>query len=163
MHVVTSQTKTTMVNAAFLQEVKDANPRMWSTVRELRTIQASQSDSRESARRLVDLLSELRDCIALQFSLEETYGFIECAPHSPQFGAADAQTARTQHRELYLQLHEIVEQAEEAQYRGTIERDLPMFVGAFESFDTSFRAHEELEEELIRCGLGFSRIGFQSY
>ncbi len=157
MSSVASNTNTTIVNAAFLQEVKDSNLQLWSVLRELREIRIG-DEPREAARQLVDKLSELRDSIGLEFSLEETYGFITGIPQVQPIGVANADTAKNQHRELYLQLHEICEQAEEAQYRGTIGRDLPMYLGAFESFDTSFRAHEELEAELIRCGLGVSRL-----
>lgn len=154
MASVTSTTKTCVVNAAFLQEIKDSNLQLWATLRHLRTLQLGQQESRIVAKQLVDRLSELRDCIGLEFSLEETYGFIEGGVSSTNFGVADASAAKTQHRELYLQLHEICEQAEEAQYRGTITRDLPLYLGAFDAFDSSLRAHEELESELIRCGLG---------
>ncbi|MEZ6138598.1 MAG: hypothetical protein R3C53_27255 [Pirellulaceae bacterium] len=157
---VASKPHTTLgVNAAFLQEVKDSNLQLWTCLRELREVKyAEDSEPIEASRVFVNLLGELRDCIALEFSLEETYGFIEGATQSlVGFGLADASTAKMQHRELYLQLHEICEQAEEAQYRGTISRDLAMFIGAFEKFDDCFRAHEDLEAELIRCGLGHKR------
>lgn len=157
MATVRNQTSTTVVNAAFLQEVKDSNTQLWAVLRELRSIQVGDLESKATSRLLVDKLSEFRDCIALEFSLEETYGFIEGA-YAVGFGVHSAATAKLQHRELYLQLHELCEQVEEAQYRGTILRDLPMYLGAFEQFDASFRAHEDLEFELIRCGLGFSRL-----
>ncbi len=156
MSFVAVNTQTTIVNAAFLQEVKDSNLQLWGVLRELREIRIGDRDSKEASRQLVNWLGELRDCIALEFSLEETYGFIESSPQTGSIGAGSAARAKMQHRELYLQLHEICEQAEEAQYRGTIGRDLPMYLGAFEEFDACFRAHEELESELIRCGLGIS-------
>ena len=151
---------TTVVNAAFLQEVKDSNVELWSVLRDLREL--SKSCTEESAEcielshKLVDQLSLLRDCIGLEFSLEETYGFIEGA-QSFQIPTANADRAKSQHRELYLQLHEICEKAEEAQYRGTISRDLPIYFGAFEQFDSSFTEHEAMETELIRAGLGFGK------
>lgn len=156
--VFTKEKTTIGVNAAFLQEVKESNLQLWSTLRDLRDIQPDTGDAIEASRVLVDQLGELRECIGLQFSLEETYGYIE-APRAtlPAFGSADASVARMQHCELYLQLHELCEQAEEAQYRGTISRDLSKFLEAFAAFDDCFRAHEELETELIRCGLGLSR------
>lgn len=157
MTTIVSHATTTIINAAFLQEVKDSNLRLWSVLGELREIRLGE-DPRETALQLVDRLSELRDCIGLEFSLEETYGFIEGAHPSHYIGVANAETAKNQHRELYLQLHEICEQVEEAQYRGTIGRDLPIYLGAFEGFDIAFRAHEELESELIRCGLGVNRL-----
>lgn len=151
--------KTTVgVNAAFLQEVKDANPQLWANLREVRELVRHSEDSPSTSRRFVTRLGELRDGLGLGFSLEETYGYIEGSNFpSGLFGTADALTAKMQHRDLYLQLHEICEMVEEAQYRGTICRDLPIFKGAFETFDSCFRAHEDLEAELIRCSLGFYR------
>ena len=160
MPAVSQGTTTTVVNAAFLQEVKESNLQLWTTLRELRAIEADAAEPREASRDFVAALSELRDHIGLQFSLEETYGFIEGSPTTSTFGVAQASTAKTQHRELYLQLHEICEQVEEAQYRGTIARDLPIYLGAFEQFDLAFKAHEDLESELIRCGLGVSKLDF---
>lgn len=151
--------KTTVgVNAAFLQEVKDSNPQLWATLRELRELTTSREDSQDISRTFVTRLGELRDCLGLGFSLEETYGYIQGVNFpSSLFGIADALTVKMQHRDLYLRLHEICEMVEEAQYRGTICRDLPMFKESFETFDSCFRAHEDLESELIRCSLGFNR------
>jgi hypothetical protein len=154
MLTLAAHTKTTIVNAAFLQEVKESNVELWSILREIRDIHVGQSEARELSCRLVNSLGDLRDCIALQFSLEETYGFIDGAPASASFNTLDASIAKVQHRELYLQLHELCEQAEEAQYRGVISRDLSKYLDDFQYFDGAFRAHEELEAELIRCGLG---------
>lgn len=147
---------TTIVNAAFLHEVKESNLQLWAVLQELRTLAADQQSWPSASDQLVSDLAQLRDCIATEFSLEETYGFIEGIPRVDLVGVNNASTARMQHRELYLQLSEICEQAEKAQYSGTIARDLPIYVGAFEAFDDALRAHEELETELIRCGLGMS-------
>jgi hypothetical protein len=151
-------TTTTIVNAAFLQEVKDANIHLWTNLRALRELRLGSAETRELSRRLVDMLGDLRDAVALQFSLEETYGFIEGAAHPARWAIGDAAIAKTQHRDLYLHLHELCEQVEEAQYRGTIGRDLREYLAAFEEFDIAFQAHEDLETELIRCGLGIQRI-----
>ena len=156
--VVTNAQTTIGVNAAFLQEVKDSNLPLWSTLHELRELPSSSLEPIEASRILVTKLGDLREHMALEFTLEETYGYIH-TPSSRQTvcGHADASAARMQHGELYLEVHDLCEQAEEAQYRGTISRDLAAFVKAFREFDENFRAHEELEAELIRYGLGLYR------
>ena len=154
MLTVAANAKTTIVNAAFLQEVKDSNLRLWSVLHELRNLRVGSADARELAHELVELMSELRDSIALEFSLEETYGFIDGAARISGLGMPDAGMAKIQHRELYLQLNELCEQVEEAQYRGTIARDLRLYLDSFERFDLALHAHEEFESELIRCALG---------
>ncbi len=157
MAIATGAKTITIVNAAFLQEVKESNHELWSAFEQFRSIRIGDPVSREVAADVVNRLSDLRDGIGLQFSLEETYGFIESSPGQSLFGLEDPNKARLQHRELYLQLHEICEQAEEAQYRGTIARDMPIYMGAFEQFDDCLRAHEQFEAELIRCGLGIRK------
>ena len=159
MAIVGTKAKTmTSVNAAFLQEVKDNNVPLWSTLTALRELRKSDAEPIEKSRALVTGLGELRDTIALQFSLEETYGYIDSVSAPPlPFGCADASVAKAQHSELYLQLHELCEQAEEAQYRGTISRDLAQYLEMFAGFDDALTAHESLEGELIRCGLGLKR------
>lgn len=148
---------TTIVNAAFLQEVKDSNLRLWAVLHELHDLNALGStadDARAQAHELVALMSELRDSIALEFSLEETYGFIEGASRVGGLGMPDASLAKLQHRELYLQLTELCEQIEEAEYRGTIARDLQTYLDCFTRFDEAFYTHEEFESELMRCAFG---------
>lgn len=149
--------QTMIVNAAFLQEVKESNLQLWGVLSQLRAVQLGQPRPTVLAKQFVNNIGELRDAIGLEFSLEETYGFVSGVPRVSITERTDASKAIMQHRELYLQLHELCEQAEEAQYRGTIARDLPVYLGAFDAFDTAFRAHEELESELIRCGLGVRR------
>ncbi len=154
MLTVAANAKTTIVNAAFLQEVKDSNVRLWSVLHELRELRVGTVESRTMAHDMVELMGELRDSIALEFSLEETYGFIEGASRIGGLGMPDAGMSKIQHRELYLQLNELCEQVEEAQYRGTIARDLPIYLESFQRFDLAMHAHEEFESELIRCALG---------
>src|SRR5690349_5805798 len=70
---VATHSLTTMINAAFLQEVKESNVELWDTVHELRQMIEGVSSSSGNARRLVALLSQLRDLLAFEFSLEEAY------------------------------------------------------------------------------------------
>ncbi|MFK7736056.1 MAG: hypothetical protein AB8B50_08520 [Pirellulaceae bacterium] len=143
----------TLVNAAFLQEVKDSNHELWDLLRELRSYELPKRPAKSDAAAVVRQLSELRDAVGLEFSLEETYGFVRGNPNKSH-DAVEAGKAQNQHRELYLQLHELCEQAEEAQYRGTITRDLPIFMGAFDQFDADFQTHEQFENNLIESSLG---------
>lgn len=157
MITMAGNTNTTIVNAAFLQEVKDSNLRLWAVLHQLHELNALRretDDARSQAHELVALMSELRDSIALEFSLEETYGFIEGASRAGGLGMPDAGLAKIQHRELYLQLTELCEQVEEAQYRGTIARDLQSYLDSFTRFDEAFYTHEEFESELMRCAFG---------
>lgn len=159
MTITTSSVATTMVNAAFLQEVKDANLQYWQSVHDFKRLLNQNAEVLGLSIKLVRLLSELRDSMALEFSLEETYGYIEgnCAGNS--VSASKAGQAKSQHRELYLHLQEISEIAEEAQYRGTIVQDYAALVDQCREFLAALEAHEKHESELIRYELGIGRFG----
>ena len=158
MRISTSSVTTTMVNAAFLQEVKDSNLQFWQNVHDFKRLLNQSADLFEQSAKLVRLLSELRDSLALEFSLEETYGYIE-GISTGSVSALKADEAKRQHRDLYLQLHEISESADEAQYRGTIIRDYAALVVVCKEFLTALEAHEKHESDLIRYELGVGRFG----
>jgi hypothetical protein len=159
MNTTTSSVSTTMVNAAFLQEVKDSNLQFWQNVHDFKRLLNHSAEVHDQSARLVRLLSELRDSIALEFSLEETYGYIDGNCSGNSLSGRKAGQAKRQHRELYLQLHEISESAEEAQYRGTIVQDFPALVVVCKEFLAALEEHEKHESELIRFELGIGRFG----
>ncbi len=140
----------TKINAAFLQEVKDANVNFWSNIRDLRNLIVEGQATRDDGLRLVKLLGELRTSLATEFSLEETYGYITGMRPSAIDAESKAAKARQQHRDLYLGLHEICELAEEAEYRGTIVDELPAFYHRCETFLTDLDLHESFESEIVR-------------
>ena len=151
---VATHSTTTMINAAFLQEVKESNVDLWETVHELRQMVEGAQSSAGNARRLVTLLGQLRDHLAFEFSLEEAYGFIDgCRGIAPLISQRTAM-AKQQHRELYLLIHELCEMAEEAQYRGVADREFSELLAMTADFDAQLRAHEQLESELITSGCG---------
>lgn len=149
-----SGTSSTMINAAFLQEVKDSNVELWHALHDLRHLIEKPGESHVAARQLVSLLSQLRDLLALEFSLEEAYGFITNCRGVERTTAEESETARQQHRELYLRIQELCELAEESQYRGTAQRELAQLLKMAAEFDECLQAHENLEAELIRTGFG---------
>lgn len=146
---VATHTFTTMINAAFLQEVKESNVELWETVHAVRQMIEGSASTAANARRLVTLLGQLRDQLAFEFSLEEAYGFIEGCRGIAPLVAQRAALAKQQHRELYLLIHELCEQAEEAQYRGVADREFEELLSMAANFDAQLRAHELLESELI--------------
>lgn len=151
------------VNPAFLQEIKDSNLELWSLVRQVR--QACGMDDVEPiaiTRRLVRLLDDLRDGLALQFSLEEAYGYLQL-PELP-FSSQGTQLcrmagqARAQHATLYLQLSDLAEQAEELQFRGVTWDDLCKLIQETRAFDAELTRHELIEDDLVdRCYEAFVR------
>ncbi len=167
------------VNAAFLQEIKDSNPHLWHEVHRLRTLCDDESidfdKPQSSLRDFIGCLDGLRDLLALQFALEESYGLIS-ADTAAATRAAELQSiaeqneaeqerqqmvrnVTDQHRKLYLQLIDLVELAEELQYRGCEAAGLRTLVVSIERFSADLTAHERLEAELIRLHDSPARTG----
>ena len=161
-----------LVNAAFLQEIKDSNPSLWHQLHDLRTLCQLEPEDCESPQSTIKTfarcLNELRDQLALQFSLEESYGLISSPSASPALSVNNrspeesalassilehqtmVEMVISQHRSLYLRIVDHVEQAEELQYRGCEVECLRSFAERVERYCQDFTAHERLESELIR-------------
>ena len=148
--VTMTSLKTLVVNPAFLQEIKDGNPGLWHSLHQLRQLCQSNEDEVQVAKRLVCVLDELRDRVATQFALEESFGYIE-VPALSNLSIANelAERAKHQHYKLYLNLSELAERAEEVQYRGAVRERLQSLIASAKQFDDDLRAHEFLETELI--------------
>ena len=145
-----SSTATLVVNPAFLQEIKDSNPDLYQSIEQLREFCRSDDEPGKRCRRLTRLLDSLRDQLALQFSLEESYGYLS-VPHHPSrtLGELAAQT-QSEHGMLYMQLSELAEQAEELQYRGVELKQLHRLIDRSCDFYDQLQQHEQSEHELIR-------------
>lgn len=144
--------KTLTVNPAFLQEIKDGNPELWQSLHRLRQLTTSADDPFRLSCRLVRALDELRERVAFQFSLEESYGYIEIpSTVATSELSRRIQTIRRQHFALFLQLSELCERAEEIQYRGAASYEIRSLLDAARQFDEDYRRHETLECELIEA------------
>lgn len=137
------------VNPAFMQEIKDSNPDLWRLADDLR--RACQIDDEPVAvlRRLARLLDSLRDALSLQFSLEESYGYIRVGEPQDERISDLAIRTQAQHGQLYLQLSDLVEQAEELQYRGVQYEHLCRLIEDTRQFDRLWCRHEQLEADMI--------------
>ncbi len=157
---VATFTKTLIINPAFLQEIKDSNPDLWISVSRLGQIGREAFEPSRFLNELTRLLDELRDQLALQFSLEESYGYIELpeevAVHSSRVTSALAGRTQSQHTTLYLRLSDLVEQSQELQYRGVEPQRLRELIEWSSQFYSELREHERMENELIRrsCEVG---------
>ncbi|MGV3486400.1 MAG: hypothetical protein ACO1RT_18425 [Planctomycetaceae bacterium] len=148
---------TLAVNPAFLEEIKDSNTHLWQQLAQLRETCDSREARSSVLHRLVPLMNEVRDLLALQFALEESYGYIEVPasiatplPHSIEH-------ARAQHCALYLKASELAEQAEELEYRGWVAERVDQLVRQVVQFDLQFQDHERTERELISASRSAAR------
>jgi hypothetical protein len=142
------QTATVTINAAFLQEIKDVNQELWMLQSDLRH-RFQRPVAPGQCRFLLDKLCQLRDQLALHFSLEEAFGYFDDPVDvAPRLGRA-ADRLRAEHKGLYLDLCDLVERAErmfyDEQYAALALRLGPQFL----KFDEELRSHEERENELI--------------
>ena len=149
-------TKTLAVNPAFLQEIKDCNPDLWETIESVRQTCHCDDDPAVVSRRLTKQLDQLRDQLALQFSLEESYGYVEVPEPSSRVLGELASRTQMQHGMLYMQLSDLAEQAEELQYRGVESAHLRTLIEQTIAFDEALREHERTENELIQRSFGLS-------
>ncbi len=147
-----------VVNSAFLQEIKDSNPDLWHAMHQLRQLCESEGMPSPLLRSLVRLLDDLRDRWAMQFALEESYGYLKIPAASPVDPSADrfprwksdlAEAAQSQHCNLYLMISDLAEQAEELQYRGVTMEQLNRLIERARDFDCAVREHEQREHALI--------------
>jgi hypothetical protein len=147
MTVITS-TGTVTVNAAFLQEIKEVNQELWILLRDLRH-RCQRPIAPGHCRLLIDKLCQLRDQLALHFSLEEAYGYFDDPLDvAPQLGL-QAERLRAEHKDLYLDLCDLVDRAERMFYDEQ-HAALALWIGPeFLELDQRLRDHEDRENELI--------------
>jgi hypothetical protein len=142
-------TKTLTINAAFLREIKEDNRRLHELLDEASTLAARAVAELIPARRLVDTLGELRDQLALHFSLEEAYGYFEDAVQAAPQISEQAEELRSQHGRLFLSVCQIVDEAEQWLYREAAREVLHDLGQRFTTFLHDFRQHESREADLI--------------
>jgi hypothetical protein len=157
MTATLARTATLTVNAAFLQEIKEVNQELWQLLGDLRH-RCQRPIAPGHCRLLIDRLCQLRDQLALHFSLEEAYGYFE-DPISvaPQLGRA-AERLRDEHKTLYVDFCDLAERAERMFYDEQHAALALWFGPQFLELDTRLRSHEERENELI-CDAYDSDIG----
>lgn len=156
MVAASSPSATLVVNPAFLQEIKESNPDLDHTLRDLRQLlQLSRGCPNEVCNKLARSLDDLREHLSLQFSLEEAYGYLVMGDAPSRLLSEMACRTQSQHGLLYMQLSDLAEQAEELQYRGVEVDQLQQLLERTREFDSEFRAHERAELDLIEraCNL----------
>ena len=143
--------RTLTINPAFLQEIKDSNLTLWKTVERLNVACREPREPKAVLGLLVPLLGELRDALALEFALEESYGYIEVPSAAAPVNHHLLQDIHSQHCRLFLRITELAERAEEMQFRGMLHDELPALVNEVGAFELEFKDHERMEADLIRC------------
>jgi len=148
--MATVSSRTVAINAAFLQEIKADNTALRVLLDSIRRLVGQTWTKQAQANRFTLLLGELRDQLAMHFALEEAFGYFEDAVAQAPRLCERAQILRDQHGELFMELCELVEEAEEAAFSYTpAYRWSHRLIVAFRRFEHRLRDHEHGENELI--------------
>ncbi|MFO0921332.1 MAG: hypothetical protein U0905_02455 [Pirellulales bacterium] len=146
-----------ILNAAFLQEVKESHTELWEGVALLERFCSEAYDPLSNDDltlvSLGRLLQVMRDKLAVQFDLEETFGYLSDSKLVNEELHQQVSQALHGHRWLYLSLVELSEQVDDFEYRGTLRANLHDVVQEVRSFLSNLKAHEDLEAKLIRQAL----------
>jgi len=136
------------INVAFLQDIKTDNVQ-FKEVLSRTAIELSDSTSPDP-RTTVEVLLGLQDELETHFALEEFFGYFQNAQLTNPSLSQKAETARNEHQELFLQLNDIVEIAEQVLYR-ECSHDISMdsVIKRFDQFLNDLENHEANETDLM--------------
>ncbi|MEO1527153.1 MAG: hemerythrin domain-containing protein [Planctomycetota bacterium] len=135
------------VNAAFLKEIKEDNRQLkalWDRLVPLLTYAATAENHWEE---LIDGLAELRDQLAMHFSLEEAFGYFDEAIDIAPRMSMVAVSLRGEHSMLFATARDLADAVLEVD-SDRIEA-IEEFVARFNRFRRQFERHEEAELRLI--------------
>lgn len=143
-----SETKRRLsVNAAFLKDIKDDNRELKGLVDQMTPLAEHPQIAANHWAEFTELLGQLRDQLALHFSLEEAFGYFEEAIEvAPQLSIT-AEQLRSEHTGLFESIRQIADKATEIA-PDQLEK-VSLLVSRFEQFRHNFEAHEEAEVKLI--------------
>ncbi|MEQ8788570.1 MAG: hemerythrin domain-containing protein [Pirellulaceae bacterium] len=141
------------VNAAFLREIKEDHRELTRLFDEAVALFARAARTRVPARKIIDVLECLRDQLALHFSLEEAFGYFEDAITVAPRLSARADALRSEHGTLYIELCEVVEEAERLLRADNSSRAVRRIALQFVAFHHQYQAHDSAENELILTAL----------
>ncbi len=140
-------TKQVTVNAAFLKEIKEDNQHLKQLWDRVVPLVDHSTKAANHWPELIELFAEVRDQMALHFSLEEAYGYFDDAVDiAPQLSTL-AHRLRSEHTELFSDVRDLADAAMDA--RMDSDDDIARIVNRFHQFRQRFEQHEEAELSLI--------------
>ena len=142
-----SQTRRLTVNAAFLKDIKDDNRDLKHLLDKIFPLAEHPQTAINHWQELVNLFADLRDQLALHFSLEEAYGYFDDAVVTAPRLSATAECLKGQHPKLFETIRGLADKASEIGSDSS-ER-VTRFLAEFNRFRAEFEKHEEDELKLI--------------
>lgn len=141
-------TRAVVVNAAFLQDIKDDNIHLRDLLMAASRVLDRSSWWSVKPRALADLFQQIRDQLATHFTLEEAFGYLDDAIVTAPRLSERADALRAEHETLYLEISDLADDA----YRAVAQRrnaHIPQLLDRFRSFCSQLKEHEHAENELI--------------
>ncbi len=136
------------INVAFLQEIKQDNVQLKEILHQTAT--EFSAEIKVDAKSAVDQLIALQDVLETHFALEEFYGYFQNALVTNPALSPRAEAIRNEHQDLFLQLNQIVDLAEQVLYREcSPETTMDTVFSQFGLFQAALRGHEQAENELM--------------
>ena len=147
--MATTDTKTRglTINAAFLKDIKDDNRDLKLLLDTILPLAQHQQTAANHWPELIGLFADLRDQLALHFSLEEAYGYFDDAVGSAPQLSSSAEQLRSQHSPLFERMRDLADTALEIS--ADSEEKVSGLLSEFDRFRQSFEEHEEAELKLI--------------
>ncbi|TWU58750.1 hypothetical protein Poly51_15300 [Rubripirellula tenax] len=135
------------VNAAFLKDIKDDNRELKNLVDRINPLSEHPQIAANHWPEFVALLADLRDQLALHFSLEEAFGYFEEAIEVVPQLSIDAEQLRGQHATLFESIRDLADRACDVTSDRT--EKVASLLSSFQRFRHAFEIHEEAEVKLI--------------
>ena len=142
-----TQTRQVVVNAAFLKDIKDDNRDLKVLMDRIHPLIQQLPTAINHWPELIPLFADLRDQLAMHFSLEEAYGYFEDAIVTAPRLSVTAECLRSQHAALFQQVCELADHALEVSADADVQ--IKKFLDKFTRFQSAFEKHEEAELKLI--------------
>ncbi len=142
-----SQTRRLTVNAAFLKDIKDDNRDLKHLLDKIFPLAEYPQTAINHWAELINLFADLRDQLALHFSLEEAYGYFDDAVVTAPQLSTTAERLRGQHPKLFEKIRGLADKASEIRIDAS--EQVARFLAEFNHFRAEFEQHEEDELKLI--------------
>lgn len=141
------ETRGLSVNAAFLKDIKDDNHDLKILLDRVLPLSQHLQTATNHWPELIALIADLRDQLALHFSLEEAYGYFDDAVGSAPQLSVRAEHLRSQHSKLFARIRDLADRSLEVVADRSEQVD--RFLNDFKCFREAFESHEEDELKLI--------------
>jgi hypothetical protein len=146
---MTTSTLAVTINVAFFLEIREENKELDRLISDCRAAAAKIEADSADLRQLMDLLGNLRDNVAMQFALEEAYGYFENPTVRTPDLSANAVLLRDEHWILYSDLTTVIEHVEQRVYREPSDETTRQLARDVVAFCDNFQYHDTQEHALV--------------